>query len=300
MQKFIKKGISKLLCLTAILVVVSSGFNYRHIDYREGMYKNVCKDLKNNVLVYFVFIDTKETSPWTEFDIRSTIDSMRVATNWIVEKAKQNGVQLNIISDYYIGKEFTTIRKNLLYGNVNKTISTPNFKKGFKELNNWADNIAKKVGSDIQVSEKDGIPEVQNPRNKERLIAHLRDEKQVESVALLYLVNNYFKNDISIVVNQFNTVDVEFAVVSYKYPSVIAQNILSLFGAADLYKTYYRRDENKIVMSAKLFPNDIMQDVYAKNINMLEIGQLTKYLVGWNKNLEAIYSPLLSDKIANY
>jgi hypothetical protein len=292
--------ISKILCISLFIIVFTTGFNYRRVDYREGMYKNVCKDLKNNVLVYFIFIDTKETSPWTEFDIRSTIDSVRTATQWLAEKARQNGVQLNIITDYYIGKEFTTVRKNLLNGNVYKTLTTPGFKKGFKELNTWADNIAKKVGSEVQLVDKDGIPEVQNPRNKERLIAHLRDEKQVESVALLFLVNNYYKEDISVVVNQFNTRDVEFAVVSYKYPSVIAQNILGLFGAADLYKSLYRRDDKKINLAASLFPDDIMQDVYAKDINKLEIGDLTKYLIGWSTKLDPKYEPLLIDKIANF
>jgi hypothetical protein len=292
--------IIKLLFISLFIYVFSVGFNYRHADYREGMYKNVCKDLKNNVLVYLIFVDTKETSPWTEFDIRSTLDSVQVAARWIEEKANLNGIQLNIINDYYIGKEYTTVRKNLLNGNVEKTISTPNFKKGFKELNNWADNIAKKVGADIQLVEKDGIPEIQNPRNKERLIAHLRDEKKVESVALLFLVNNYFKEDISVVVNQFTTNDVEFAVVSYKYPAVIAQNIISLFGAADLYKSLYRRDDKKIQIAAELFPDDIMQDVYAKNINKLEIGNFTKYLIGWSQELDPKYEPLLTDKIANY
>jgi hypothetical protein len=292
--------IGKILLLSLFILILTTGLNYKRIDYREGMHKNVCKDLKNNVLVYFIFIDTKETSPWTEFDIRSTIDSVRAASKWLGEQAKRNGIQLNIITDYYIGKDITTIRKNLLNGNVYKTITTPNYKKGFKELNTWADNIAKKVGADVKLVEKDGIPEVQNPRNKERLIAYLRDEKQVESVALLYMVNNYYKEDISLVVNQFDTKDVEFAVVSYKYPSVIAQNILSLFGAADLYKSIYRRDDKKINMAATLFPDDIMQDVYAKDINKLDIGELTKYLIGWSSKTDPKYEPLLLDKVANF
>jgi hypothetical protein len=292
--------ILKLHLSGVLVLILATSFNYTRVDYREGMYKNVCKDLKNNVLVYFIFIDTKETSPWTEFDIRSTIDSMHVATNWIVEKAKRKGVQLNIISDYYIGKEYTPIRKNLLYGNVNKTVTNPNFRKGLKELNTWSDNITKKVGADMQLTDKDGIPEVKNPKNKERLVAYLRDEKMVESVALLFMVNNYFKDDISIVVNHLNTEDVEFAVVSYKYPSIIAQNILSLFGASDLYKSLYRRDEKKINQAAGLFPNDIMRDVYAIDINKLEIGDLTAYLIGWDLKLDPKYYPLLTDKIVNF
>ena len=43
-----------------------------------------------------------------------------------------------------------------------------------------------------------------------------------------------------------------------------------------------------------------MQDVYAKNLNDLEIGEYTKYLIGWNTQLDHKYYLLLTDKIANY
>ena len=122
-------------------------------------------------------------------------------------QAKQDDISLNIISDYYIGEEYTTIRKTLPMGSVIKSVSEPNFRKGLEELNSWADNIAKKAGSSFNIIEKDGIPEIKNPKNKERLVAFLRDEKRVESVALLYMVNNYFRSDISINVNTMNTDD---------------------------------------------------------------------------------------------
>jgi hypothetical protein len=282
------------------MFLLFTGFGFERIDYRDGMYMNVCKDLRGDVLVYFVFIDTKETAPWTEFDIQSTLDSMKTAIQWIEEKARENNIQLNIITDYYIGKEYTTIRKNLPYETVMKSAVTPSFNKGLAELNKWADNIAKRVGTEVNIIEKDGIPEIKNPNNKERLVAHLRDEKQVESVALLYLVNNYYRDDISITINHLDTEDVEFSIVSYKYPAIIAQNILNLFGAADLSKSLYRRNEKKIKWAQEYFPEDIMQDVYAKKVTSLEIGEYTKYLIGWNTKLDPKYHALLTDKIANF
>jgi hypothetical protein len=224
---------------------------------------------------------------------------MDVAVQWLEKQAKLNGITLNIITDYYIGNETTTVRKNLTYETVDKTATTPTIRKGLTELNKWADGIAARVGKDVQITVKDGIPEIKNPRNKERLVAHLRDENQVESVALLYMVNNYYKTDISIPINQLNSNDVEFSIVSYKYPSIIAQNILNLFGAADLYKTLYRKNEKKIKLAEEYFPNDIMLDVYAKNIEHLEINELTKYLIGWNTELDEKYQPLLTDSRSN-
>jgi hypothetical protein len=293
------KFFNKLL-LGAFLLIFISGFGFKRTDYRDGMYKNVCKDLRNNVLVYFVFVDSKITSPWTEFDIRSTLDSMKTAMQWIEDQARQNNVQLNIISDYFIGKDYTTIKRNLPFETVIKSAYTPNLSKGLEGLNFWADNIAKKIGTEVQIVEKDGIPEIQNPRNKERLVAHLRDEKQVESVVLLYMVNNYFRDDISLPMNHLDTKEVEFAIVSYKYPAIIAQNILNLFGASDLSKTIYRRNEKKIKLAGEFFPNDIMQDVYAKSLKNLEIGEYTKYLIGWTTKLDPKFQTLLTDNLANY
>ncbi|MBN2485522.1 MAG: hypothetical protein JXB34_06085 [Bacteroidales bacterium] len=290
------KKCAKILILLLVVVVFTSFSVFRY-DYRNGMHNNVCKKLQDKVLVYYVFVDTKETSPWTEYDIRTTIDSMNVALRWIENQARLKGVNLTMQSNFYIGNNYTTIRKNLPFGTVQETATTPNMKKGLQELNRWADVIASRIGKEFEISPKDGIPEIKNPNNKERLIAHLRDENQVESVALLFMVNNYFRNDISLTVNHLGNNDVEFAIVSYKYPSVIAQNILTLFGAADLYKTFYRRNEKNIRMAAGFFPSDIMQDVYGKNINNFIVDEFTSYMVGWQDKLAPDYYSLLSDKL---
>lgn len=291
------KYLSKIIPLI-LLILLSSAYPIKKIDFRKGIKNNVCKELKGDVLVYFVFVDTKETAPWTEFDIRSTLDSIAIATQWIKQQASKNNIDLVISSDYYIGNEYTTVKKNLEFGTVHNTATTPSLKKGLISLNKWADGIAARIGKEVHITTKDGIPDIKNPRNKERLVAHLRDVNRLESVCLLYLVNNYYRNDISITVNHLNTDDVEFSIISYKYPSVIAQNIISLFGAADLYKTVYRKNDRKIKLAYEFFPNDIMQDVYGRNFNSIEIGELTKFLIGWDKQLDPKYQCLLTDNFS--
>ncbi len=281
------------------VIILQSSFSLKRIDYRDGIRNNVCKELKDDILVYFIFVDTRTTAPWTEFDIRSTLDSMDVAVRWLEKQAKQANINLSIRTDYYIGSEYTTIKKNLSENSVEKTATTPNIKKGLESLNKWSDGIAARVGKDMDITTKDGIPEIKNPRNKERLIAHLRDEYHTESVALLYLVNNYYKSDISLAVNQLNTNDIEFTITSYKYPATIAQSIISLFGGADMYKSIYRRNDKKIRLAQGYFPDDIMQDTFGRNINNLTISSFTKYLIGWSSELEVEYSTLLTDKVAN-
>lgn len=286
--------------LIALVFTVSSSLTFKKLDYREAMNKNVCKHLRNDVLIYFIFVDSKETSPWSEFDIRTTIDSMAMARKWLMEQAVRNNIPLNIKTDYFIGKEFSTISRNLPFGTVAKTAVNPNLKKGLESLNEWADQIARKAGATFNIVQKDGIPEIQAPRNKERLIAYLRDEYQVESVALLFFVNNYFRSDISLPVNTMSTNDVEFAIVSYKYPSEIAHNVLHLYGAADIYPSLLRRNQNKAKELEAMFPNEIMRDPYAKNIRDMEISDYTKYLIGWDNNSKPEYSELYIDKSKNF
>ncbi len=284
------------LALLSLLILTLSGASFEKIDYRAARLNNVCKDLKNDVLLYFVFVDTKTTSPWSEFDIRSTIDSMDVAVTWIEKQAEINNISLNIKTDYYIGKEFATVSKDLPSGTVDESITQPNLKAGIVKINKWADSLSKIVGGSFIIVGKDGIPLLQSPKDTERLIALLRDEYKVESVALIFMVNNYFRNDISFAVNTFTTEKVEFAIVSYKYPAEIAHSFLNLYGAADLYATPLRKSDKKIKMAHEFFPNEIMQDPYAKNIWAQEISDFTKYLIGWTNELDPRYEPLLSDK----
>ncbi len=291
------RSIRKIIPLfLGLIMIVLAGYKVNRVDYREAMFKNVCKDLKGDVLLYFMFIDSRYTTPWTEFDIQSTIDSIRAAINWLHLQARENNVSLNIIADFYIGPEYTTIRRNLPEATVYESLTEPNPERVKENMKRWSDGVAKIVGESVTLRKKDGIPEVKPPRNKERLVAFLRDENKVESVALFYLVNNYYKSDISIPMNTYNTEDVEYAIVSYKYPSEIAHNFLHLYGAADMYQTILRRNAKNIEELARRFPDEVMQDPYGKKLNELEISDLTKYLIGWNDRLDPESQHLMKDK----
>ncbi|MCB9013234.1 MAG: hypothetical protein H6539_04265 [Bacteroidales bacterium] len=286
------------LSLLSVFMLFATGFGPQKIDYRTGRYNNVCKDLKNEVLLYFVFIDTRTTSPWTEFDIKSTIDSMGVVVDWLEKQAEMNKIFLRIKSDYYIGKSFATISKDLPLGTVLESVTEPNLKQGNIQINKWANYVSKKIGDSFVIEEKDGIPKLQNPKDTERLIAYLRDEYKVESVALIFMVNNYYRTDISYAVNTLTNANVEYAIVSYKYPAEIAHSFLRLYGAADLYETPLRKSSKKIQLASELLPNDIMQDPYAKNIWGLEISDFTKYLIGWTNEIDPRYEDLLTERIS--
>lgn len=281
-----------LIILLSILLV--SALPARR-DFSAGRHNNVCKDLQDDVLLYFVFIDSRTTYPWTEFDILTTIDSIHVAKRWLEAEAKKAGVPLNIKTDYYIGNEYATINRNLPRKTIAESVTEPNFVKGAQSISRWADYVSKLVGTSLYIKEKDGIPPQKAPATKERLIAHLRDEYNVESVAFLLFLNNYFKEDISIALNTDTQDDVEFAIVSYKYPSEIAHNFLQLFGAADLHESLFRTNGRKIKLAARHFPDDIMQETYGRPVSELSIGEFTSYMIGWSDELDEKYAPLLTD-----
>lgn len=285
---------TKLLLFLILLTGLSA--SSPSFDFRTGRHNNVCKDLKNDVLLYFVFVDTRTTSPWTEFDILSTIDSIQVAAKWLETQATGHGVTLRVKTDYYIGDEFATIQRNLPGSSIRETIEQQNLVKGMESLNRWGDYISKIIGESLYIKEKDGIPTQKKPSNKERLIAFLRDEYQVESVALLLLVNNYYRSDISLAINTLQNEDVEFSVVSYKYPSEIAHSVLHLYGAADLGESPFRKSPRKLRIANQAFPDDIMTEVYAKSLSGLEIGEFTKYMIGWSEELDPEFEQLLFER----
>jgi hypothetical protein len=289
-----------LYAMLLLLMLIPASHKPKRMDYREARFKNVCKDLRGEVLLYFMFIDSKFTAPWTEYDIQSTIDSIRAAITWLHTQSRINKVPLNIRADFYIGPEYTTISRNLPEPTVAESVTSPNMKKAKENLNRWSDAISKIAGASVTIREKDGIPEIKPPKNKERLVAYLRDENKVESVALFFLVNNYFKTDVSVPVNIYDTEDVEFAIVSYKYAAELAHNFLHLYGAADMHKSVYRRQERKISLLAEMYPNDIMQDPYGKAVKNLEISDYTKYLIGWNDELDPELEILMTDKMLNF
>jgi len=286
----------KIIILLLSVVFISAGPSSKD-SFIAARHNNVCKELRDDVLLYFVFIDTRTTYPWTEFDILTTIDSIHVAERWIEARAKEAGIPLNIKTDYYIGNEYTTINRNLPKKTVLESITDPNYKKGIAALNKWADYVAKTVGESMYIKEKDGIPATKKPGTKERLTAHLRDEYGVESVAIMFFVNNYFRKDISLAINTMNTDDVEFAIVSYKYPAEIAHYFVKLFGGIDLYKSNERNNMRKVRMARDKFPDDIMQDPALKNLRNMEIGDFTKYMIGWTDELSPELEPLLTDGI---
>lgn len=250
---------------------------------------NVCRTLEKKTIIYAVFVDSDKIHPWSKYDIKSTIDSIQVAIDWLHLQAKSNNINLNIILEHAKKDKTIPFKEDFKYKTLSGTLfKYPDLIKGIKLVDEWSNNVSKDVARTLP----DDTSEILLNRNKstdrERLIAKLRNQYQTDNIALIFFINNYFENEISVTFHSSSNTETEYAIVSNKDPAVIAHEFLHLFGAWDLYlspfdrKIFQRMKKRKAM---KKYPNEIMAFAY-KDIDSLSISPLTKYLIGWDKKLQ--------------
>lgn len=267
-----------------------------HLASREN---NVCKLLIGNVVLYAIFVDSKYTKPWSEYDIRSTLDSIQKGMDWVIKKAKENNHFLSIEVSYHTSKNGSVP----IYQDFSKkTLSATLFKlpvySGIKDIYKWADRISAEAAKSLPKDTSVMVKTANNLQDRERLLARLRDIYKTDNIALMYFINNYYTNEVSVTLDTNNGAGVEFSVVSFKKPAVIAHEFLHLFGAWDLYITPFDNKKDKVErkkQAMELFPNEIMAFAY-RNLDSLDVSQFTKYAIGWDKGLEPKYAKLLLGK----
>lgn len=256
-----------------------------------SVHNNVCKTLEKKTIFYAVFVDSDGTHPWTEYDINSTLDSIQISIDWLHKQATKKGISLDISLQYAKNtskQKVIPFKEEFKY----KTLSGTLFKyldlqKGIDLLDEWSNNISKDVARTYPDDESEVILTKNRSNDRERLIAKLRNEYKTDNIALIYFVNNYFENEISIALHTSSSTETEYAIVSNKEPAVIAHEFLHLFGAWDLYqspfdRTIFQRMRKRKAM--KRYPNEIMAFTY-RNIDSLEISPLSMYLIGWDAKL---------------
>jgi hypothetical protein len=282
----LKKAIIISVILSAILFQNCS--MSKKIDNRWAVSRNVCKKLKDDVLVYVIFIDTKTTIPWSDMDMKASLDSIQRAIGWIHEQAKTNTQPLSIKLDY-LKTTPKAIKKDLPVTISKELISAVEVTK----INKWADNVSKIAGSKIETKSKDSLA-VLNPKNTDRLIAKLRDEYNSESVCLLFILNTYKKDDFTVVLNTMSNTQVEYVINSYKNSSIIAYDFLKLFGAISLYSSPDKKPSKNKAFAKEQFADDIMVNP-AEDIHYLSIGDFTKYMIGWTDEIDPKYERLFEE-----
>ena len=259
---------------------------------------NVCKKLYGHTVLYAVFVDTKETKPWSEYDILSTLDSIKKAAAWLELQAKKQNILLEIEIDYPKNHEKIPVALDFPKKTLSATLFQHNLSLGVRAINNWSDKLSTSVAKTLPPDTSKIIATRNTMNSKERLIARLRDIYKTDNVALLFFINNYYKEEMSVTFNTNSSTNIEYSIVSFKQPSVIAHEFLHLFGAWDLYITPFESRKKEIAkkeFAMKEFPNEIMAFAY-RNIDSLEISPFTRYCIGWDKQLDKKYTDMILGK----
>lgn len=286
-QLHIQKSFKLILSLgLVLLVILFSCQSYHRIATIDN---NVCKTLHKKTVIYAVFVDSEGTHPWSAFDINSTLDSINISMKWLQKQAAMNSVDLSMELHYAKKNETIPFKEEFKY----KTFSATLFKyidlnKGIKLVDEWSNNVAKDVARTIPNDSSRIILTNNKSNDRERLIAKLRDIHKTDNIALIYFINNYYENEISVTFHSGNTDKTEYAIVSSKDPSVIAHEFLHLFGALDLYITPFDKrvwTNQRKRKAMKKYPNEIMAFAY-RDIDSLTISPLTKYLIGWDNKID--------------
>jgi len=248
----------------------------REVDKMFGRDHNVCKKLTGKVLLFVVFVETGDSSPWTDFDLNSTVDSIKVAMNWLNQKAKENNKELRIIFNT-TGNDSLKIIKQKLGGQIVDLIDNS---EGLEKIDKWSNKI-------IHLKTGD--------KNRLNLITRLRNEFNIESIALMFMVNYYYKDDFIFSFNTTSNDDVEYSILSTKKPNLIAQDLLNLFGAPYMYyhpSTANKRDTKQL---QKIFSTDVMANTNA-DLKKLTIGEVTRYFIGWTDTINEDYEKMVKEK----
>jgi hypothetical protein len=284
----------KFLCYFLVLLSVISCKSSKEMDARWARDKNIAKKLEGKVVVYTIFVDSKKTIPWSGFDIKSTKDSLQKVFDWVGAESKKYKKEVQIEAIYATLNSKPTIKKKIPYSSLGAAFSEGEYSKVSK-LGKWANGIAKKFEKSIKIS---GNPLPKKPKldSFQKLVAKIKRNHQADNVVIFFMLNNYYINDVSAVLNNMHSTEVEFAVNSGKNTSLFAAQFLSLFGAQNLHEGAYSSHEiEKLALAKEDFPNDVMLN-YESDLFNVNVGEHTAYLIGWKEEVNSKYADLFKLK----
>lgn len=294
----------KLKTLLVAVVICISLCTCHHNFYKvnatyhiPSVNNNVNKKLSGRVILYLIFIDTRETHPWTTYDISSTLDSAYKAADWVTRQAAIDSIPLSVDVQFYKGDSTIPVEQNLFNGTLSQTLFDPNIMEGIENLDMWADRIAKKCAVSMGPDTSRVVATKNTITDRERLTARLRNINKTDNVVLMYMLNNYHQDEMSLALHTSGS-NVEYAIVSFKNPAVIAHEFLHIFGALDLYMSPFSRKKKAIKSKLAIMeyaPDEIMA-FPDRLIEKLSISPATRYFLGWQPQIDEKAKEILFGK----
>lgn len=231
---------------------------------RKAYNLGVCKSLKGSVYALVIYLDD-DVSQWSHTEISyGCAPKLREGLGYLERKAKSWGTKLefgygNYYTDY---SEGTVVRyKGCVEGDIlNKPCSA---------------DILGQAAKSVGFSSVDEFHKfIKGFSGKEQIMYFLVLNKDGKSYAMSDRVNDG-KDTAEYCVIFAKAWSETYELVS----SAVAHETLHLFGAEDYYDPYHKYPKRK-VLAEKLYPKDIMLNVYY-DVNESTIGGFTAYTVGW-------------------
>ncbi len=145
------------------ILISQSSFVLKKADCQDSIRNNVFKELKDDLLVNFIFVDTKTTTPWTDLDIWLTLGSIDFTVNLFMPQAQLNNNNIPIRTNYFKSTNYTT--NNLIIDFGEKKAIPTIFMKQPYPFNKGTAFISIREIKDIYTTTKDVFPEIKNLKN---------------------------------------------------------------------------------------------------------------------------------------
>ena len=279
--------------LFAVILLVTTFFSCsKHIGYHYSEHtapsrnKNVCGNLKDNVILYCIFVDVHAYHPFSAYDIESTMDSVHKATKWLECQAEYNNIPLNITPVLHKkGSRVSFHERKTLVRPYLHLFKKPLTKKKYAQYTNqWADYICHYAGRSVKQKNTAKVGTKVKAHDLESLIHILRNNYETDGLAVMFFVNGYYERDMCMAFNIYNNGPTpEYAVITHKSPGAITHEFLHLFGGIDLYPHAQHPGFNYKDIKEE-YPNEIMR-ISHKNLDKLMLSPITKYYIGWKDDL---------------
>lgn len=279
-------NISSIFILTMILLACGTTARMDN-SWRRNF--NGCKILKDDVLIYPVFVEEKRGAKWLQEEKKAFLDSLKVSTNWILSQSKAYNVNLNFIIEAHPN----AIAVGLPGKNIAGAYNLASTNLGLAKINKHYDNAAKKLARAIKRSKIALPPYIYRIKTKDQVIAKLRNNFQVESVVLLFIHKPEKNNNVFFSLNTLSNKTIEYGVNSFNKPSLMAFQILELFGATSFNFDVKKKRKEKIMKHIDdNFPNDIMAKPF-QTLSKSTTGTVTDYLIGWTPEIDPVHQILM-------
>ncbi|MCB1146346.1 MAG: hypothetical protein KDK38_06050 [Leptospiraceae bacterium] len=253
-----------------IIGITALAISAKHSTKNAGS----ASELKGKIYSLVLFITDQQDS-WTKDEKLLMLEKQNQAQEWLVEQARRYNVDLSFECSGQFGFE-----EDIALDFVERGTASG------RESVDWVSKILYKSGYQ---STQDLVKWVKDNTECDQIQVIIFTKGKGNGYAMAYANNmsreKYFVEGTMLYEKYNNGSD--------KPPASIAHELLHLYGASDLYKTF-RQSAEKEKIARQKYPNSIMLKV-SYDINELEIDNFTAWAIGWHTEHEPIFDFLAAE-----